>query len=149
MRLPRSPVSASGDIDSRSCPRKRSTPARTFAARGGSSPITASEVTDLPQPDSPTRHSVCPASIPKDTPSMRSIGWPRKRIDRFSTLRTGSAGIGQRFQRGLTQQIFLHRQNMGPHRFIRRDRIALVERIAYGVVLVLIDREIRGAARPL
>ena len=50
-------------------------------ALSGNSPISASAVTDLPQPDSPTRPSVSPRSSEKLTPRTASAG-PRLVLSR-------------------------------------------------------------------
>ena len=66
-------------------------------AVSGRSPMTAIEVIDLPQPDSPTRPMVSPGRTEKETLStmLTSPCWAGKAIDRFLTSRTGSAsGVG-------------------------------------------------------
>ena len=62
-------------------------------AVGGSSPMTAMEVIDLPHPDSPTRPMVSPGRTEKETLSTMSTSpcWAGKAMDRPFTSRTGSA----------------------------------------------------------
>ncbi len=91
MRLPRSALTRLADAFSRSSPSSASFVARRFAARG-SRPITASAVIDLPQPDSPTRHSVSPRFTWNDTSRTARSG-PRgvaMSTPRPSTSRTTS-----------------------------------------------------------
>jgi hypothetical protein len=57
-------------------------------ASGGSSRSSASAVADLPEPDSPTRPSVSPASISNEMSWTASL--PPKPIDRPSTRRMGA-----------------------------------------------------------
>ena len=54
---------------SRPSPVNQIWPLLTFPGGLGTSPITASEVTDLPEPDSPTMPRVCPRRSAKDTSS--------------------------------------------------------------------------------
>ena len=56
---------------------RRISPEVTRSDALGKSPMMASEVTDLPEPDSPARHSVSPAARSKDTRSrmrFRPVG---------------------------------------------------------------------------
>ncbi len=62
MLRPRTVFSSASAAPSSSWPRKRTEP-ETCAVRG-SSPITASDVTDLPEPDSPTMPSTSPGRSP-------------------------------------------------------------------------------------
>jgi len=71
MRSPRSADQASVESPSRSRPSKRTRPSVTETGGVCSRPISASAVTDLPQPDSLTMHKVSPGMIEKLTPSTR------------------------------------------------------------------------------
>jgi hypothetical protein len=68
-RSPRSRRRSAGLTRSRSRPSKSMTPseARTFGS--GSSPITARAVSDFPEPDSPTTHTISRSPTAKDTSS--------------------------------------------------------------------------------
>jgi hypothetical protein len=61
----------------------------------GNSPISASDVTLFPQPDSPTIHKVRPRLTENEIPSIRSagaFGW--KVSEKFSTSRSGVSVVG-------------------------------------------------------
>src|SRR5437899_11080169 len=86
MSLPRMARISRSDICSRSLPAKRIVPA-ILPGGSGISRISDIEVTDLPQPDSPTMASVSPSLTWKDTPStarLMPLG-VRKWVWRFST----------------------------------------------------------------
>src|SRR5438105_6739355 len=86
MSLPRMARISRSDICSRSLPAKRMVPA-ILPGGSGISRISDIEVTDLPQPDSPTMASVSPSLTWKDTPStarLMPLG-VRKWVWRFST----------------------------------------------------------------
>ena len=57
--------------------------------------MTAIELMDLPQPDSPTRPMVSPGRTEKETPStmLTSPCCSGKAIERFLTSRTGSSPV--------------------------------------------------------
>lgn len=76
--LPRMSRSFFGLIRSRSSPSKTARPP-TVTPLLGSRPIRAREVTDLPQPDSPTRPTTWPWSTVKETPSTAVEGCARVR----------------------------------------------------------------------
>src|SRR3954466_13471843 len=88
MSLPRMARISRSESCSRSLPWKRIEPA---ILPGGSaiSRISDIEVTDLPQPDSPTMASVSPALTWKETPSTARLtpSGVRKWVCRFSTSR--------------------------------------------------------------
>src|SRR3954466_3512528 len=86
MSLPRIARISRSDICSRSLPAKRMLPA-ILPGGSGISRISDIEVTDLPQPDSPTIASVSPSLTWNDTPStarLMPLG-VRKWVWRFST----------------------------------------------------------------
>src|SRR3954452_2976430 len=86
MSLPRIARISRSDICSKSLPAKRMLPA-ILPGGSGISRISDIEVTDLPQPDSPTIASVSPSSTWKDTPltaRLMPLG-VRKWVWRFST----------------------------------------------------------------
>ena len=68
MRAPRTRRIASASLSSRSSPSRRMRPA-TICPGGGTSRMIDSDVTLLPQPDSPTSPSTSPRSMAKLTPS--------------------------------------------------------------------------------
>ena len=55
--------------------------------------ITANELTDLPEPDSPTNPNVLPASTSKSIPWTASVHLPSREKDTFR-LRTINKGVG-------------------------------------------------------
>ena len=71
------------------CPRRRPRP-RPGCPRLGSRPMIASEVTDLPQPDSPTRPTVWPGRTSKLTPSTAVNGFSPCRVKVTRRSRTES-----------------------------------------------------------
>src|SRR5690606_1738583 len=64
---------SASEIAKRSLPPNMAVPRRIRAGGEGRSPISASDVTLLPQPDSPTMQSVLPRSTLKETPSIRLV----------------------------------------------------------------------------
>ena len=81
-------ISFSGS-PTRSCPRNEMLPECTWAV-AASSRMIVSDVTDLPDPDSPTTPSVCPGSIWNET-SSTALTTPRsmwKYVCRFWTSMT-------------------------------------------------------------
>ncbi len=76
MRLPRRARISSGVSVARSLPSKRTVPALMRPWPLGSRPMMDSEVTLLPQPDSPTMPSVRPAATEKLTPSTAANSPP-------------------------------------------------------------------------
>ena len=85
MRRPRIPHIAASSSANRSSPSSRAAPPR--CAPSGSSPITASAVIDLPEPDSPATPKICPGAI--DRLTSRTASMPPMRTDRLSMARRG------------------------------------------------------------
>ena len=88
MRLPRMSRIAAGERSSRFCPSNITRP-EVLRPGGGTSRITESDSTDLPQPLSPTMPSVRPRATPSETPSTAAtspIG-VRKTVRRSSISR--------------------------------------------------------------
>ena len=91
MRSPRSPVRLSGCARSSRWPSNSAAPSiRTPLAPRR--PMTASEVTLLPLPDSPTMASVSPGVTARSTPEITSAEFP-KVIRRSRTFSSASAGV--------------------------------------------------------
>ena len=90
MSLPRIFRKSFGSAPINSLPSKVTLPVTT--ADLGSSPMMASEVTDFPEPDSPTTASTSPGRTSKLVPrtAVTSPSSPRKVTDRSLTARTGS-----------------------------------------------------------
>src|SRR5690606_40109322 len=86
----RSRICASLSV-SRSSPANRTLPVTRFP-RAGSRRMIASEVTDLPQPDSPTRPTVCPGATEKLMPSTAVKG--RLLFGPKTTLRSSTSSSG-------------------------------------------------------
>src|SRR5262245_50151508 len=106
MRSPRSALMRRAPARVRSSPRKAMRPALRTAARG-SRPMIAREVIDLPQPDSPTMHSVSPRFTWKDT-SRTGCTTPeavRMSTRRPSTCRTGAASAALMGHEHLVQAV--------------------------------------------
>jgi hypothetical protein len=83
-----------------------------IAALGGSSPITARQLTVLPDPDSPTMASVCPAYAEKLTPPTARTGRPRPVNVTLRSLTSSSASVtvsacsyGPSFTEGVADQV--------------------------------------------
>ena len=88
MPLPRKALRSRGDMVSRFWPSNRISP--VMRALGSSRPIMASEVMDLPHPDSPTSATVSPGRTVKETLSTTlTLPWRGKPMLR---LRTSSNG---------------------------------------------------------
>src|SRR5215218_7514662 len=92
IRSPRRSARSRSVSVSRSWPSNRAEP-DTIRAGVGRSPMRASEVTLLPQPDSPTMHRVLPLLTEKDTSSttFTPLGAPSKRTESPSTLSNGGS----------------------------------------------------------
>ncbi len=88
--LPRTSRMAASSCAARSAPRRRTLPA-PIRPSGGISRMMASAVMLLPQPDSPTRHSVSPARMSKLTALSTSA--TRERV-RNSRLRPSTSSTG-------------------------------------------------------
>src|SRR5882757_6444185 len=106
--------------------------------RLGSSPMIASEVTDLPQPDSPTSPTTWPGETSKLTPSTATVGGasPRRRrpvppkvTRRSRTSSRGWSVIGrsppalrvERLAQGLTEQREAERHQDDRHSWVERQ----------------------------
>ncbi len=90
IRSPRISDIAAGESPRRSSPSKTARPETICAGGDGRSPIIANAVTLLPQPDSPTRHSVSPGPTENETSSTTLVRAAPNRIDRFSTEMIGA-----------------------------------------------------------
>ena len=78
----------------RAAPARRTGPTRSPATpRSGSRPMIASEVTDLPQPDSPTRPIVSPGATAKLTPSTARVRCSPVRVKVTASSSTSSTGV--------------------------------------------------------
>ena len=96
MSRPRRSRISLSERPSRSTPSYVAVPS-TWLPRLGSNPMSASDVTDLPQPDSPTRPTVCPGWTSKETPSTALKGsspWRVKVTRRSSTDSSGPCDGG-------------------------------------------------------
>ena len=91
MSRPRRSRMAFSSSASRLVPSKVASPS-TLLPRLGSRPMIASEVTDLPQPDSPTRPTVWPGRTSKLTPSTAMKGFSPWRVKVTLRSRTDSSG---------------------------------------------------------
>ncbi len=80
-------------------------PPCTSRADFGSSPMAASEVTDLPEPDSPTKQCVSPARIVRSMPSITGLacGRPLNPMRRSRTLSTSRASEKSLFLNCISQ----------------------------------------------
>src|SRR3546814_338738 len=131
--------------------------------RPGSRPMSASAVTDLPQPLSPTMARVSPGPIEKETSSTMFARLSCRRRERPSTSRRGcrcgatarpgaaSVGIGKgpaQGSGGLQQQTLLQREKVPAHRLFGRQRITPFDGVEHLVVLGRIERDaLLGAQR--
>src|SRR5688572_13332764 len=93
MSAPRSLRRVRSLAPSSSWPSNRTEPL-TSTPRRGSRPITASEVTDLPQPDSPTSPIVSPGATEKLTPSTACVAASPRREKVTARSSTSSTGVG-------------------------------------------------------
>ena len=84
MARPRSERSRAGGAVRRSSPSSSIAPPVTRSWPGGRRPSTACAVTDFPDPDSPTRHTISPACTSNDT---SSTAWARSASTGSSTVR--------------------------------------------------------------
>src|SRR5438105_7830047 len=87
--LPRRSGISRSDSASRSVPLNMIRP--VMPAVGGSSRRSASEVADLPEPDSPTKPSVAPGAISNEI--LCTASRSPKRIDRSRSSSSGAAGL--------------------------------------------------------
>src|SRR5829696_8021274 len=95
MSRPRRSRIAFSSSPSRLVPSKLATPS-TLLPRLGSRPMIASDVTDLPQPDSPTRPTVWPGRTSKLMPSTAMNGFSPCRVNVTLRSRTDSSGSSPR-----------------------------------------------------
>ncbi len=82
-----------------SSPSTRIEPALTASTPGGSRPMTASDVTDLPEPDSPTTHTVSPACTSRLRLRTTRLPAPATSTDRLRMASTAdevspAGGVG-------------------------------------------------------
>src|SRR5262245_29752636 len=104
--LPRTRRISAGVLVSRFSPSSRTRPPTMRPAGSGTRRTSDRHVTDLPEPDSPTSASVCPASSVKLTPSTALVT-PRRVKKWVVRSSTSSSAISVRSSSALQLEVFV------------------------------------------